>query len=417
MSVPQFRTGVANDECFYHFWRIAQQSWPIIEIPAQRCDMAHNMAAIYMMRHNEQKYLEGKPEETFTHLVTLDADHKHPPHIVYHLGKVVQTEPDKLVVGGLNFRRSEPWEPCAFTDYAPGWTGVVSDWEPGIDEVAFVGAGSMIINADVFQAFKDEGDYPFFGYTYDVPGSDEFDTLTWEQLAGIKFPGVDMWFSKLCQKHEIKLWLDSRITSPHLGKLWIDEKMWQGYRTTEACHVKHRLVGYRLDRLHEHIPELWAEGGQVLYVGANQQRAHCAAELAQAGHTLTLLEINKRNLDHYQHQGPFDYLKLGDVTEYESKPGIYDVAFWWHGPEHVTPEQLPAALANLEAAVGDGGLVVIGCPLGKTEQGTWDGNPYEEHKAGYYPPFFEHLGYTVITCGEKDTPESGLTAWKHIGGT
>ena len=149
----------------------------------------------------------------------------------------------------------------------------------------------------------------------------------------------------------------------------------------------------------------------MLYVGANPIRCHLANELSAAGWYMGLLEVWQPNIDHYSRTGPFHELTLGDIREAEGL--THDALVWWHGPEHISKDELPALLDRLEQMVS---IIVLGCPWGKYDQGADYGNPHEEHRATLYPVDFIDLGYQVAMCGAADTGDglSHILAWKGI---
>jgi hypothetical protein len=165
----------------------------------------------------------------------------------------------------------------------------------------------------------------------------------------------------------------------------------------------------RLAVLKQHLPGLWGPG-TLLYIGASDKRFQCGPELAEAGRELTLLEVWPSNLEHYQNHEAVAHAVLGDVrtVAIEGLPHPhYDVAFWWHGPEHVTAEELSPTLARLESLAD---LVVLGCPWGECPQ-EGDDNPYQAHRAALYPEDLRKLGYRVATVTQLDRLDS-LIAWK-----
>jgi len=411
IAVPQERAGPPTDDIFYSFWHIAQSGYPIIEVPYQRCDMAHNRAACLMMMHNDERRAEGYPEHTFTHLISLDIDHRHPANIARHWGRAVQQFPDRLVIGGLNYRRSAPYDPCAYMQAPEGGAAAIKSVPlNSMGPVDYLGAGSLIMAAEVFERMRAAGVFPFFGYEYKER---DWKLYRWDELANMRFPGPDMWFSKRCKELGIQLWLDTSITSPHLTRRWIDGDAWEAHQQTEAFRWGYLMHDERLGHLRRLIPELWEAPGDVLYIGANKKRAHYARELKEAGGTLTLLEIDPRNVAFWQDEQRatfFTNILQGDVREALVWPAN-DTVFWWHGPEHIKRVDLGPALRNVEAQTKPGGLVVIGCPWGTSESLAGD---YERHIGAYYPEDFEQRGYTVFTDGTRNSIESTQIAWKRI---
>ena len=167
----------------------------------------------------------------------------------------------------------------------------------------------------------------------------------------------------------------------------------------------------QVELVRKHLPGLFTYPGVMLYVGANPIRCHLANEFNGVGWHLELLEVWRPNLDHYSSAGPFHDLTLGDIREIETL--THDALFWWHGPEHIGKDEIPALLKRLEEMVP---VVVLGCPWGKYDQGAEYGNPFEEHRATLYPVDFLDWGYEVATCGEADTGDglSHILAWKGV---
>lgn len=169
---------------------------------------------------------------------------------------------------------------------------------------------------------------------------------------------------------------------------------------------------YRLRLLQTHIPYLF-QAGSLLNVGANQVRFELLPELYQAGRKITLLEVWPENIKRWAADPRLVETIEGDVRELDIlRLGTYDVALWWHGPEHIEWEELAATLAKLEAAAEK--LVVLGCPWGIYPQEPFMGNPFDAHRASLYPEDFAALGYRTATLGEMDE-QGSLVAWKCVG--
>ena len=150
-------------------------------------------------------------DSDFTHILMLDADHKHPPNIIQQLARWVIEDPERLVVGGLNFRRSEPYDPCAYMveddKFFTLW-----DWEEGLLEVDRIGTGSILIAREVFERLKQ----PWF-YLH---STDEGAT---------NWPTDDMIFCLHCKEAGIKLWCDTTTQSPHMTQAFIAEETYKQY--------------------------------------------------------------------------------------------------------------------------------------------------------------------------------------------
>lgn len=193
IGIPMERT--IMQEAFFSFARIFQQGWPMARLPYTRNDIAREKFAQFLVN---EKMPDGVTPK-YTHLLMLDSDHAHPEDIVMRLARWVFLYPNTVqVVGGLNFRRGEPYDPCAFIDPGDGQFHRIAQWGKGLLNVEALGSGSMLIAREVFEKIPP----PWFNYQY--PNGD----MT---------PGTDMTFSAKCREAGVTLWVDGTTTSPHLG--------------------------------------------------------------------------------------------------------------------------------------------------------------------------------------------------------
>lgn len=193
VGIPMERT--IMDAAMIHFWRIAQRGWPLIDQLYGRTDTNRNRMARFLIE-----------ETDFTHLMMLDADHIHPPDIIERHARWVLDDPARLVIGGMHFRRGEPFEPCVFVFGPDGELRAPAAWEDGLYQVHAIGHGTLLVSRQVFETLPQ----PWWAYTYD--GADEG-----------KYPSEDMWFSYQCRQHGIQLWCDTTASSPHLITNLVDE--------------------------------------------------------------------------------------------------------------------------------------------------------------------------------------------------
>lgn len=214
VGIPKERN--IHQDTFSHFIEIARRGWDFLHLPYCRNDIARN------------KFAAAALEGGYDWLVMLDSDHKHDPMIVERLLRWPQQDPDVRVVGGLNFRRGEPYDPCAFIIGDDGQTYSMVDWEQGLIEVHALGTGSILIHTSVFE----EIDFPWFRYDYNsVYGPDD------------TYPGVDIWFSRLVREAGIKMFVDTTTTSPHHFNNWITEQTYRSYMQAHKERVANS-VGY-----------------------------------------------------------------------------------------------------------------------------------------------------------------------------
>lgn len=198
--VPQYAALPHADDVFYSFWALAQQGLPIMRIPYGRVDLARNRAAQTLLGSD------------FTHVLMLDADHQHPPHITQRLARWVIDDPSRWVVGGLNFRRGEPYDPCAYVMGSDGLLYPPAEWGQGLTEVDAIGTGSLLIAREAFEAM----DPPWFFNDY---------SRAWED----KWPGEDLGFCTKCRDLGIKMYVDTTTSSPHMIDGIVDESVYREY--------------------------------------------------------------------------------------------------------------------------------------------------------------------------------------------
>lgn len=188
------------DLVFPSIVQIAAQGPVILNMPYQRTDLARNRASMELLKTD------------FTHLLMLDIDHVHPTDIIQRLARWVLKDPKKYqVVGGLNFRRSEPYDPCAYRIGDDGSMYTIA-WEKDdeIMEVDRLGTGSILIAREVFETIPP----PWFWNDY---------SQSWRDA----WPGEDIGFNKKCVENGIKMWVDLTVTSPHITPAIIDGTSWQ----------------------------------------------------------------------------------------------------------------------------------------------------------------------------------------------
>ncbi len=200
LAIPLERSISYASDTFFQFLGIAQTGIPILNFPYGRTDLVRNKMALSLLQSD------------FTHLLMLDIDHIHPIDIAHRLGKWVIANPDIKVVGGLNFRRSAPYDPCCFIRGEDGGLYPPVVWDQGLIEVDAIGTGSILISKEVFTQIEP----PWFYNDYSMVMSDQW-------------PGEDMGFSKLCNDAGIPLYVDTTTTSPHLAHGAIDETSFRQY--------------------------------------------------------------------------------------------------------------------------------------------------------------------------------------------
>ena len=203
LTIPLERSLSSADKCFWNFMMMARTGVTFLPMAYMRTDLFRNKVA--------EKLLETD----FTHVLMLDADHQHPIDIIQRLARWVIIDPTIKVVGGLNFRRGEPFEPCAFMQDNAGGVYAIMEWEKGLVEVDAIGTGSILISREVFELIEP----PWFYNIYDHAWTGHY-------------PGEDIGFSKQCYDAGIPLYVDTTTTSPHIMDAMVTEETFRGWLET-----------------------------------------------------------------------------------------------------------------------------------------------------------------------------------------
>jgi len=134
-------------------------------------------------------------------------------------------------VGGLNFRRGAPFDPCAYFLNDEGHLMPMIEWNADLVAVEVLGSGSILIAREAFETFGRD-DFPWFGYDYARTRKGAQQAPDWATLRrGASWPGTDLWFSALCRKHGIKQWVDTTTTSPHIMQTVVTEESWRQWQS------------------------------------------------------------------------------------------------------------------------------------------------------------------------------------------
>ena len=207
VAIPMERTGTVNSETFAAFLRIARQGWDIISIEYGRIDVIRCRMAQTLLLSDH------------THLIMLDADHIHPPDVVHKLLRWAQKDRDRYqIVGGLNYRRGEPYEAMAFLrEPETRKYFTYEDWPPGLHQVAAVGTGCICIDRRVFETIPP----PWFAYSYPQKYTDD---------GTFEYPTDDTHFAQACEQAGISQWVDTTITSPHGRWMYVDKQYGDEWR-------------------------------------------------------------------------------------------------------------------------------------------------------------------------------------------
>jgi len=159
---------------------------------------------------------------------------------------------------------------------------------------------------------------------------------------------------------------------------------------------------YRDNGIFELCPRI--KGKSLLYVGISNLQGNKFASYQNWFYDLfkskgfsefTILEIWQPNVDFAKKWFKVQNIPMkvveGDVIRAPAyfKEKEFDVAVWWHGPEHV--REVEVALHQVERVTKS--FIVIGCPNGWRNHGASQGNPHEVHMSKVDEEFFKEIGY------------------------
>jgi hypothetical protein len=150
----------------------------------------------------------------------------------------------------------------------------------------------------------------------------------------------------------------------------------------------------------------------LLYVGGSHERIFLYSDFIDFGYKIDILEIWPYNVDFLRAQN-YSVI-LGDVRYIKNHiKQKYDVAVWWHGPEHIKKEELENTLKEIESISS---LVVLGCPQNDIMgQPAISGNPYEVHQWPIQEEDLKQYGYkTHIADRTSFYYCNHITAWKNL---
>lgn len=145
-----------------------------------------------------------------------------------------------------------------------------------------------------------------------------------------------------------------------------------------------------------------------LYVGARAEAMALVPELVESGWKMTILEPFAPYRESLK---AFPALEViaGDIRTFKTRRR-WQLAIWWHGPEHVREEEIEAATENLASL--SLGWIVLGAPNGRYTQGAIDGNPQQAHVSTVTGDFYRLRGWAVKEFGPQHKQGSELVAWR-----
>ena len=206
VAIMPERTGVPNSDIFFDFIEMATRAaidgFGIMRASPAHVAMARNRAA--------QHFLESDP--MYTHLLMLDADHRHPPTLPLHMAKRFKASPAKKVISALVFRRGRPFDPCHYIADEDGIIYTIANWSPGLIKIDVSGTAALCVAREVFETIPE----PWFYFD-------------WGGANAGNYPGEDTYFSRMCHDYGIDMWVDTTICSPHMDYQYIDTDTFKSY--------------------------------------------------------------------------------------------------------------------------------------------------------------------------------------------
>ena len=206
--VPLPKSGCGS-ESFIHMWRIAQKGYDHPMFLGGPTAVNRNKIAQYMLRPENQHY---------THVAMLDEDHLHPADVVEKMARWVLQDRKRLVIGSLNFRRTPPHDACLFQiNEAGDRFENMTEWPAGLITTPLMGHGSILISREVFERVPP----PWWAYPFN------------HAVEGL-YQAEDSIFCQFMRDHNITMYCDTTITSPHLASMFVDERLYRAYRAHMA---------------------------------------------------------------------------------------------------------------------------------------------------------------------------------------
>lgn len=148
--------------------------------------------------NKRQEIVEYAIENNFTHIFFLDDDVIIPPNILTWL-KVF----DKDAISGVYYSKTNPSFPLVFKNLTEPYMKYLDEKEEVIEVEGF-SFGCSLIKIDVFKLLKEKGEDLFF--------KEEKDISALHKLT------EDIYFFKLCKKHDIKLHQSINLQCMHIDK-------------------------------------------------------------------------------------------------------------------------------------------------------------------------------------------------------
>lgn len=164
----------------------------------------------------------------------------------------------------------------------------------------------------------------------------------------------------------------------------------------------------RLSQLRRCIPDIF-NYNTVLYIGAKHSRSSLLGTFIDHRMTVDAVEAHTPNAKEVEHYFPGIRIFNIELQKFTSDI-MYDIVFWFHGPEHLEQREIGPILEKLYKITNK--ILVLGCPYGIYEQGAVGGNEFERHRSHLIPVYFQKKGFRTNTLGPEDVHGSHILSWK-----
>ena len=187
--------------------------WYAAAPPSTRFDLNFNAGTL--IADQRQKLAANAVQAGAEYVLFLDSDMRFPPYLLEQLIDRTAQNPDVGIVACNYPTRRPPVKTVAFSDFTK-MECIYSADRVGLEEVDAVGMGAMLIKASVFERLPK----PWFQVCY-LP------------TAGV-YLGEDIYFCKLAQAHQIKVWVDHDLSKEvrHIGVVEFNHDDAEAYRET-----------------------------------------------------------------------------------------------------------------------------------------------------------------------------------------
>ena len=188
--------------------------WYAAAPPSTRFDLNFNAGTL--IADQRQKLAANAVKAGAEYVLFLDSDMRFPPYLLEHL--IARTQQPGVDIVACNYpTRRTPVKTVAFSDFTK-LECIYSNDKVGLEAVDAIGMGAMLIKASVFERLPK----PWFQICY-LP------------TAGM-YIGEDIYFCKLAQAHQIKVWVDHDLSKEvrHIGAVEFSHDYAEAYREISA---------------------------------------------------------------------------------------------------------------------------------------------------------------------------------------